>query len=437
MDVIERVEFFSKLEKECDVVSLFRYSDSNAWPHIKFLLSLSTLDQNIRVTTDNTRLIFKIEGLKYIFKSLMSYMRLLMCRKKLSIFLGASTGLLTHNGEVYDSYFPYADHKVTDVIYMINCANLPSMKKYDDYLARHNIVIENYLCAPIKWLLSKFLYLCIFRSTRFVDFSNVVADYLPRATNQYILRGYANFIAGYYVYRAFFGLLAIKDAYIVSAFSKSDMVAALKHYRIPVVEIQHGIIGRFHVGYNYSVKAVGLPTPDKVDVYNEFWRQDLLSGGYFSNDQVRVVGRLKYDLMDSFIKPYERYIVFTGQASCFEAVAKFLCEADEQLVVNNLHLIYKPHPKESPQELAWLQEQINECSNVSIYEGAATTEQLISQAVAHISIYSSCHFDAIHFLKQTFIFDVVEKNLMDCYAENFAEMLIKVKTIGDVIRSLR
>jgi hypothetical protein len=437
MDVIERVAFFSKLERERDVVSLFAYSDSNAWPHIKFLLSLSTLDQDFRVTTNNKRLVFTIHGLKLIFKSLVAYVKLLLYRKKSPLFLGASTGLLTHGGKVYDSYFPYADHNVTDVIYMMNCANLSSMSKYDNYLSSYNLVIENYLCVPVKWLISNFLYLCMFRSTRFVDFSNVVADYLPRATNQYILRGYVNFIAGYYVYRAFFGLLAIKDAYIVSAFSKSDIVAALKYYRIPVIEIQHGIIGRFHVGYNYSVKDPSFPIPDGVDVYNLFWKQDLLSGGYFSSDQVRVVGRLKYNLLDSFTKPYASYIVFTGQASCFEAIAKFLCEANPELVENNFHLIYKPHPKENPQELAWLREQIHQCSNVSIYEGCTTTEQLISQAIAHISIYSSCHFDAIHFLKKSFIFDVIEKNPMDCYLEHFAEMLIKVKTIGEVIGKLR
>jgi hypothetical protein len=419
------------------VVELFRYLDTNAWPHIKNFISLSMLDSKIRLESGNSGYVFKSAGIRIVIKSIISYLKILFDRQKRPVYMGATTGLLKHNGEIYDAYFPYAEYTTTTVSYMLNCGNLPSLSGYDVYLKKNNIVIENYLCAPIKLILSMLVYVFISRSKRFEKYSQHLARHCPSISNDTLLKAYANFVAGYHVYKAFFRFLAISDAYVVSAYTKSDIVAALKHFKIPVTEIQHGIIGRFHPGYNYSVKSSCLPIPDRIDVYNEFWKQDLRAGGYFTEGQIRIVGRVKYKILDNFTKPYDRYIVFTGQASYFDEIAKFLRDSNETLTKHECYLIYKPHPKETPAELVRLKLQTRGCSNVLIYEGTATAEQIISQAFAHVSIFSACHFDAIHFLNQSFIFDILENNFMNCYADHFEKTLVKIKSIEEIFRRVQ
>lgn len=436
MNVFDNKMFFESLEKNFNVVEIFRYAGTNAWPYIKNRISFSLIDKNIRLETGNKKNFMTQFSVWTISHSLKSYVQLLLNRKKKFLFLGASTGLFTLNGKVYDSYFPYADTEPNDVIYMFNCGNLAQLSVYKGYLAEHNIVIENYLCAPLRMVLGKIVFICLSGSQRFQKFSQYASSYNQEITEKIISEAYANFVVGFHVYKIFFKLLKIKSAYIVSAYTKADIVAALKHNGINVIEIQHGLIGRYHPGYNYSVKDCTLPTPDQVDVYNRFWKEDLIAGGYFSDAQIRVVGRLKYNLLTDFSKPFDNYMVFTGQAAFFDSIINFFYESNRALAEKNIYLLYKPHPKETLEELLWLKKQTAQLPNIVIYQGSETTEQLISQAMAHISLFSACHFDAIHFLGKTFVLDIVENNFMSSYANDFKKEIVPITHIDQVIANL-
>jgi len=436
MKTIEKLEFFKALECELPVAEIFRHMETNAWPFIKNYLSFTLADRNVRLASTNRRDVFTWVGLRVSFLSLKAYVKLALSKKKKTLYLGASTGLFSHNAVVYDAHFPYTEKDITSVMYMLSCGSLSSLMGREKFLLENQAVIENYLCAPIKWLLAHIIFQLIYRTKRFDRFSKNKWMPVKEVSTKSIVYAYARFVAGFNVYKALFKFLPIKDCYVVSAYTKADVVAALKHYNVHVIEIQHGIIGRYHHGYNYHVKDVSFPIPDEVLVYNQFWKADLVAGGCFAEEKIRIFERFKYRLLHTSDSLYGKYIIFTGQAAFLDLVAKFFVDSNDCLRANNIHMLYKAHPKETPDELGSFRRRIDGFSNVSVYSGKETTEQLISQALAHVSIYSACHFDAIHFLKKTFIFDVMEDNYMSSYERNFNTVIFKIKTVDAILKVL-
>lgn len=54
-------------------------------------------------------------------------------------------------------------------------------------------------------------------------------------------------------------------------------------------------------------------------------------------------------------------------------------------------------------------------------------------SVAHVSIYSSCHFDSVHYLGKTYVFDALPENIMHYYAKRAPEKFVLIKSYADLI----
>lgn len=423
--------FLYKLESDSNLLSIFNYKGTSAWVSVKNYINFKLLG-NVRLESFNKKDIFTFNGITIILYSIKHYFIALFNRKEKNLFLGATTGLFTYKNQIKDSYFPEYDFSPKNCIYMLNNGNLSSFMKYKKYFLEHHIVIENYLIAPLKKVIGSIISL-------FVD-KNIFSDFVIKVeelssnnfTEKEIQKNYCNFIAGYTLYRLLFKMLKIKQAYIVSAYTKSDIVAALQSLDIKVIEIQHGIIGKKHTGYNYQVSNIDLPTPDIVNVYNQFWKDDLLNGNYFTDKQINIVGKLKYNLASSKSLENNAYIVFTGQAVFSDKLFLFMVDANDFLVENNIILYYLPHPKETKKEIDFFKKKVKASNNIIVYDGNETTEQLIKHSIAHISIYSACHFDAIHFLNITYILDIFEDNYMNDYIKWFPEKFIKIQRLVEL-----
>jgi len=437
MSIPNDIKILFKVEKHYNVVSLFKYKNTSAWISIKELLTVSMYDKNIRIGTETKKGIMSIRGLLTIINSLKAYIGYIKEKKRKNIFLGASTGLFRNDGKVLDSYFPYYDMETKDAIYMFNCGNLNELVKYKDYTKENRVVIENYLLVILKKLLSKLIIKKISKQKKETIelFSRDIQLYGLEVNSLMLLSKYAEFIAGYKLYKLFFKFLKIEKAYIVSASTKSDMVAALKSLNIEVIEIQHGIVGKLHRGYNFNIdKNDLLPVVDRMNVYNKFWKDEIINAGYFSANQINIVGRLKYDIVNSNIEALNfKYIVFTGQGAFLEEIIKFFEEADSWLVKKDIKMFYKSHPRELKSEIGFLKNSINGLKACFFYEGTNTTEELIKFSIAHISIFSSCHFDAVYYKNKTYILDVMEDNIMNYYIKYSSKFFIPIKQLQEIL----
>jgi hypothetical protein len=433
------IKILSKIEQNHDVLSIFQYKDTTAWISIKNLITTSLYDDDIRINNSNKNNIFSLKGIKTILNSLKYYLFLIFDKKEKDIFLGASTGLFAHKNQTKDAYFPYdsVDHKST--IYMLNCTSLDELIKYDKYIKKYHIVIENYLLVIVKKLFTKLFSLILSKKKKLEirNFNTILKIENINISDKHLIRRYMEFSIGYRLYQVFFRLLNIKTAYIVSAPTKSDMLAALKSLNIKTIEIQHGIVGRLHRGYNFTLSKNNiLPTVDKINVYNQFWKDEIIKAGYFKEEQINIVGRLKYDIVEKNIEKLNfKYIVFTGQGAFFNQIIKFFKDADKLLSENKIKMFYKAHPREFKSEKDAFKKSINDLKSCNFYEDIYTTEELIKNSIAHISVFSSCHFDAVYYKEKTYILDIMENNIMNFYVNSAADKFIKINTIKDLIKN--
>jgi hypothetical protein len=435
MHIPKDIKLLTKIEQNEEVVSLFQYKETSAWISIKDMLTAVLYDSNVRLETGSKKEIVSWEGIKTIGSSFKRYLFHLMSKKEKILFLGASTGLFRFEGKVLDSYFPYYELEPLDSIYMLNCGNLRALNGYKVYTKQNQVVVENYLVVVFKKLLAKLIFIPKEKIEQIELFNKTLKEQGIDVSEKMLLSKYREFVAGYRLYRLFFKFLKIKKAYIVSAPSKSDMVGALKSLGLEVVEVQHGVVGKLHRGYNYAFKQNPLlPTVNKIDVYNQFWSDEVLNGGYFNASQLNIVGRLKYDIVKSDIDTLKfNYLLFTGQGAFFEQIIAFFNASDGVLNQRGIKLLYKAHPRELPNEIENFKKAIEPLESCSFYEGEATTEELIKSANAHISVFSSCHFDAVYYKEKTYILDVMEENIMSYYAAQRSDSFIKIKKIEELL----
>ncbi len=400
---------------------------------VAITLTKHLYDKNIRLETNTKKDLFTKKSMKLIWISIKNYVSHINSKNKKSIFLGASTGLFKHNEKILDSYFPYKDQNPSDVIYFMSCGNLQELYSNLNYVKEYNIVVNNYILGILKHILSTIL--ATVNKKKFISFIPILANHNIDISPDKLNKSYFDFIAGYHLYKIIFKFLNIDIAYIVSPSTKSDMCAALKSLNVKIIEIQHGTVGITHGGYNYNLPHnKKLPVPDEINVYNQFWKDEVISAGYFTVEQINITGRLKYDLVNDvdFTKD-NNYIIFTGQGAYIKEIVKFFIQSNEILIDNDIKLIYKSHPREIQSELDYIRKEFMPYKALELYNGSYSTEVLIKNSLAHISIFSACHFDAIHFHDKTYILDIMENNPMQYYNNSYPKKFIMIESIRDVL----
>ena len=241
------------------------------------------------------------------------------------------------------------------------------------------------------------------------NFQTIIKDVLqiPNIERKYIRQ----LLLGYYwrkiLYHALFIKIKPKILLLQTAYTNHAIVAAAKELNIRVIEFQHGIIDRFHPGYSWTPYAINykkyMPIPDRIFVYGEYWREELVVNGFWNNE-LRVVGSLHMDQFRSLksrdqpskssLVTTSKKIVVTTQALDVEHLISFILDF-LKVASEPIEIDIKLHPRESnrlPYEIAF-----KGYPNIHIISGheSPSTFELLSKADYHVSIHSTCHFEAL------------------------------------------
>jgi hypothetical protein len=73
------------------------------------------------------------------------------------------------------------------------------------------------------------------------------------------------------LYRALLGRHRIKTVYVVVAYFHQHIVGAARDLGIRVVELQHGAISPFHLGYSYPGRPTVADQPDELWCFGSYW----------------------------------------------------------------------------------------------------------------------------------------------------------------------
>jgi hypothetical protein len=205
-------------------------------------------------------------------------------------------------------------------------------------------------------------------------------------------------------YREILRRTRVKRMLLVTAYCDNAAVAAARELGIRVIELQHGFVDRNHYGYSWTAAALPyaekMPIPDQVWLYGEYWREELEARGFWK-EQLRVVGSPRVDQVRASVGRAlsdhgTRSVVVTTQGIYTERLIEFLEEVLRQLgIADRVRIIIRLHPAEGRGERYVSAFSARSDVVVSPSTDELSTFQLIADAYCHVSISSTCHYEAL------------------------------------------
>ena len=239
-------------------------------------------------------------------------------------------------------------------------------------------------------------------------------------------------------YKRLFKRLKPKQIYVVVAyFGWGEMIKAAKDLGIEVIEIQHGVYSRYHLGYSYpnQSKALSLDFfPDKFLVWGDYWasmpelplkQHACLSVGfsYF---------HIKQKLVDK-VQRKSKQIVILSQGAIGERFAEQV--ATVAGLLKDYQLIYKLHPSEY---LTWEQSRsvttLAENPNVTIIGEGSDLYQLLAESEYQFGVFSTAVFEGVGMGCKTILFDLPGVEYMERMVDQ--GLCVKWDGCSDIIESI-
>jgi hypothetical protein len=142
----------------------------------------------------------------------------------------------------------------------------------------------------------------------------------------------------YFACRLLLRRIGAQTVALTVAYSHYPLIVAAKNEQVDVIEYQHGMISRHHIGY------VGLPEllkPNRIECFDDIWKEQILELGFFATcsnpkAQIPVVCELPS-------KKSEIRVLVIGQTTLTESLNKKSMEFEGQYG----KIRYRPHPNEA------------------------------------------------------------------------------------------
>lgn len=216
---------------------------------------------------------------------------------------------------------------------------------------------------------------------------------------------YFLFLNEYLKYNSFFKRMNFERAIIECHYHEEGFILACKKNNIKVIELQHGLISKEDIFFVFP-SQVSACTPkalfaDHILVYGAYWRNVLLGGSEYKNEQIGIIGYYPFDKEEKiFIKNNnKKRILITTQYSIsiyYINYVKWL----SSVIDSNWEIVVKTHPSESKQ----LYNELLSLNNVVITDD--NLNSLIDASEFTISIFSTTLFDTVRKGKVAFALNI-------------------------------
>ena len=245
-----------------------------------------------------------------------------------------------------------------------------------------------------------------------------------------------------YDYKKYIELLQKKSpklVFLVVAYENKALVAACKKMNIEIIELQHGTISPYHLGYSYpentrkfnnEIKEIEY-FPDKILSFGDYWKnacpfpidvKNIISMGfpYFeenSKTYMKIAGdKISEDGKDG--KTQEKQILFISQGVIGKYLSKLAYETTSNINDSqNFKFIYKLHPGEYgtwKENYDYLTRAVDEFNNFTVIDKSEPPlYELFAESHYQIGAFSTAIYEGLAFNCKTFIIDVPGVEYLD------------------------
>lgn len=359
-----------------------------------------------------------------------------------TIFFSADVGVsMRSDGTIEDQFAVFPDgEKPWHCLAVGSLRGLPSPRE----LYKAGIVSENILLLPLVLLLRPVIKIVMqfVAKKKVVDLCSLFGRYGLVVRPEWVVGVVSRDCARYLVYKALIKFSGARKVYLVSACGRSFIVNAARSLGAIVVEIQHGVCGPNHRGFNYQCPHEAIAAPDFLVATNDYWRNEALRAGFFTAAQVSVAtpsgnscqycfsGDEPEQLADARGK---KYILFTGQPPVVDQISAQIEAAYPLLVNRDIYFVYKLHPADSVQVIAELKQRWANHDRIILINQPVCIKCLLRHSAAHASFWSTCHHDAVEMLDRTFVLTMPGIHHMDEYCTSLPSKFVPVNHLLEII----
>jgi len=185
--------------------------------------------------------------------------------------------------------------------------------------------------------------------------------------------------------------------FLTVSYGRKSLIEAAKSLNIPVVEIQHGIISKYHIGYSFEERRSKKTFPDYFFSFGDFWRDCV----HFPISKKRVI-TVGYPFLDTYLhqsntNEKNEQMVFISQGTIGQNLSKCAIETAKKFS-GKVKIIYKLHPGEYARwktEYPWLKQAADDKMLEVISGDDPNLYDLLASSKWLVGVYSTAIYEGI------------------------------------------
>ena len=258
-----------------------------------------------------------------------------------------------------------------------------------------------------------------------------------------------------YDYKKYIELLQKKNpklVFLVVAYENKALVAACKKMNIEIIELQHGTISPYHLGYSYPENTMKFNNeikeieyfPDKILSFGDYWK----NACPFPIDSENIIP-MGFPYFEENSKTYmkiaekkdneqigQQQILFISQGVIGKYLSKLAYETASNINESqNYNFIYKLHPGEYGtwrENYDYLTKAVDEFDNFTVIDKSEPPlYELFAESHYQIGAFSTAIYEGLAFNCKTFIIDVPGVEYLDDLIDK--DIVKKVKNSEELI----
>lgn len=189
-------------------------------------------------------------------------------------------------------------------------------------------------------------------------------------------------------------------------------IAAAHACGMKVVELQHGVVTTYHLGYSFPVDSDVVPyAPDMLFSFGRFWKESTplpttIKSNIIGAPYVRELAKSH----EGQIAPREQ-VVFASQAIVTKDFMRFAVQAAR--LCPERSFLFRLHPSEDRQACATMFAHLSPPCNISLSQTEPTTYALLAQAEVLVGVSSTMLFEGMVLGCRIIVVDLPTAEYMD------------------------
>lgn len=239
------------------------------------------------------------------------------------------------------------------------------------------------------------------------------------------------------VYKRILEKVNPKLVILVESCGKETLIEACKELHVPVVELQHGVTGKYNPCHSFPGPGRLKRTyPDYLFVFGDFWKEDIQYP--ISLDRVYSIG---YPYLEREASQYlgvekQGQVLFISQGTVGKALSQLAVELSKRKDFPFM-IVYKLHPGEYARwqkEYPWLlgaKIRVIDSDDVPLY-------QLFAESKIQVGLNSTAIYEGLYFGLKTILLDLPGVEYMDRLIEKqIAHLVSSADELVEMIRQPR